>query len=740
MPHSCFFCWRKSGKNAAFSEIEHNCETRAGHFCYTKEQTVYSLSEKMGEGTERDHLEETMERYHPPALSTEPAQAPATWLRVCTFGRFQIEWVDPATGERTPLPAERMQGQNAGTALSLFKALLTRPDRFATRSWLLEQFWPESRQRAAEERLNDVVSALRTLLRPPGCTQRLVHFVYGANGRGAGYRLDAYPQLWCDADAFAWYVTHALLLERRGQDSTLLWERASALAARGEYLPEQIEDEWSQQQREYLSGLRRDCVHRWTEVLRQRGCGEEAIVRLRDYWLSHPTDEDALRPLLELLGERERFGEAEEVYAKAQAALAEDGCEPDTRTIETMEVVRALQIRRSAGTLSSLKAQGTPCMRTDRALPNTLDVDQTIPLFQARGGYLFSHSRRMLLQHLIGMTGAALLPDTYLPDLETLERLSHALRSSDIDEITLMGLEKATQDHRSTFVYSDGKTWQTIFQEMSGHLRVLTHLLERHAHHAHLRTIAGETALLLGDLLFNAGENAAADAYYQGAFTVCEGNPLLQAVILGRESLIPLYNQRPERALQFIDQAQQLVPPTAADLLVAWLWAVKAEAYASAGETSACSQALLSAERLLERERQGEITFHFLPEIAYATFNQTKFSGYKGACLLRLRQAEAAQNILRDQLTLVEQQGQIHHQSIALVDLATSCVQQAAIRQACDFAAEALACLEQTCSIRVFQRLLIFRSMLNPWENVVSVKHLDERLSTFASALLRGVS
>jgi hypothetical protein len=83
---------------------------------------------------------------------------------------------------------------------------------------------------------------------------------------------------------------------------------------------------------------------------------------------------------------------------------------------------------------------------------------------------------------------------------------------------------------------------------------------------------------------------------------------------------------------------------------------------------------------------------------------------------------------------------EIHHQSIALVDLATSCVQQAAIRQACDFAAEALACLEHTRSIRVFQRLLTLRSMLNPWENVVSVKHLDERLYAFASALLRGGS
>lgn len=111
---------------------------------------------------------------------------------------------------------------------------------------------------------------------------------------------------------------------------------------------------------------------------------------------------------------------------------------------------------------------------------------------------------------------------------------------------------------------------------------------------------------------------------------------------------------------------------------------------------------------------------------------------YKGACLLRLKQAQTAQNILHDQLTLVEQQGQVHQQSIALVDLAASCVQQAAIRQACDFATMALLCLEQTRSIRVFQRLLTFRHGLKPWENTILVKNLDEHLQVFAQDLLKG--
>lgn len=263
------------------------------------------------------------------ATKLSDALASQLHIRVFTFGRLQIEWVDAQSGERTSLPAERLRGQNAANALGLLKALLCSPGRFATRSWLNEQFWPHSRQRSAEERLTDVVTTLRTMLRPVGSTDMLVHFVYAsgaaAHHHGAGYRLDGYPHLWCDADAFEWYVKHALLLDQRGQDSTACWERAYVLAERGEYLPEHIEDDWSRPRRDELQGLLRDCIQRWTALLRHMGRVEEAIMRLRSYWLVHPTDEDALRPLLEMLGERERFQEAEEYYARAQAAVAEDG-------------------------------------------------------------------------------------------------------------------------------------------------------------------------------------------------------------------------------------------------------------------------------------------------------------------------------------------------------------------------------------------------------------------------------
>jgi DNA-binding SARP family transcriptional activator len=367
-----------------------------------------------------------MERHDASAWPAESAASPAPWLRIHTLGQFQIDWFYPHSGRAIPLPAKKLQGQNASTALGLLKALLSCPDRFAARAWLNEQFWPNSRHKTAEERLNDVVSSLRTLLRPENCTEMFVHFVHGTNGRGAGFRLDACPQLWCDADAFEWYVKHAMLLDQRGQDSAACWERAFYLAERGHYLPEQVYEEWARQKRDYLTGLTRDCVHRWTALLRQMGHVDEAIMRLRSYWLEHLTDEDALRPLLDMLGERERFGEAEEYYAKAQAALAEDNHVPDDRTNETIEVVRALRIQRPSPTFSL-----SPMRRPDAIIthgqtvqgsyvaPYTSFISPSSGQLETHHMASFEETRRIFLKQLWGIVGLA---PSLSPALSALEQ------------------------------------------------------------------------------------------------------------------------------------------------------------------------------------------------------------------------------------------------------------------------------------------------------------------------------
>jgi tetratricopeptide (TPR) repeat protein len=338
-------------------------------------------------------------------------------------------------------------------------------------------------------------------------------------------------------------------------------------------------------------------------------------------------------------------------------------------------------------------------------------------------------SRRNFFQGIFGSASVAFLPEEIYLDLETLERLAKALQpSSELDEVMVTRLETATRDRRYEFARSGGRTWYDIFQEMSGHLRIITQLLERYSQYPRLRTLAGETALLLGDLLFNAGESNAADRYYQAALAACHGEALLRAVVLGRKAFIPIYEGCPEKALPLLNEAQRVVPATTTDLIVSWLWAITGEAYANLGKDADCSQALNEAQRLLERGRTGEVVLSFQPEVASAIFSVAKFSGFQGICLLRLNRSEAAQDVLGEQLASTEKQGQIHHKSIVLADLALSFVQQAAIKQAYQYATDALNCIEQTKSIRVFRRVLKVRQALNPWENTMYVKNLDEQM------------
>ena len=113
------------------------------------------------------------------------------------------------------------------------------------------------------------------------------------------------------------------------------------------------------------------------------------------------------------------------------------------------------------------------------------------------------------------------------------------------------------------------------------------------------------------------------------------------------------------------------------------------------------------------------------------------FFGYKGSCLLHLNQSEEAQRMLYDQLAVVKERDLIHQQSITLTDLAASFAQQAAIRQAYEYATTALNYIDQTRSVRVFQRVLKLRQSLQPWAKTTYIKSLDEHIDFLVRDLVK---
>jgi DNA-binding SARP family transcriptional activator len=653
---------------------------------------------------------------------SEQPQVPAPLVRLTTCGLLTLEIfeeivsTDPLQARYRVLTPDLLHGRGKVPALTLLKLLVSRPNRFAPADWLLEAFCRAQGEAFSSKRLDTLAWMLRDLLCPSAYQQIRTSLVAHSRGiSGPGYRLAGHPLIWVDHEALAWNVEQAIRMERFGDNPLPFWQRAYELAKRGEYLPDKIYGEWSTPKREEIAGLLRQSVQALARLYAEKqdkASEEEALLLLRSYWQQHPRDEDVLRPLMELLGRRDCYQEALTYYEKLCSLLEEDGQQPDSHTQDVVAYLRTKQIRRQKPAQLPHEAHRHDIMRLQQTLAGTMD-----------------QSRRTLVQKFLELTGILLFPQGKFLDGETLERLSRAIQSSaEPDETTLNTLENITKNRRTAFVTSEGNTWLEIFQEMQGHLRILTQLLEKSPAHARLRMLAGETALLLGDLLFNAGVNEAADAYYRAAFEVAQGHTPLQVVILGRRALLPIYTRHPYDTLSLIERAQHMVPPTLADVVAAWLWAIAGEAHANLGEKHQCLQALASAEDLLARGRTGESSFHFHSDIAYATFSGAKLFGYKGVCLLHLHCTDAAQDILNDQLAHTDPQTQLHHTSIALIDLASSFVQQTAIRQACEYAKQSLGYLEQTQSLRVFQRLLQLRQSLDPWENTAPVRDLDEKI------------
>jgi DNA-binding SARP family transcriptional activator len=210
-------------------------------------------------------------------------------------------------------------------------------------------------------RLENIFSCLRKLLRPPSGGESLLHSSLGKKTGGPSYGLEAYPKLWVNTDALTWQVEQTARMERFGDDALPYWERAIALLKRGPFLADEAYEAyayWIKEQRDKLEGYGRQCVHALSRLYLasygERG-KTEALLLLRTYWQQHKTDEDALRPLLELLGEQERYQEAEEYYQQLLTALAELGSDEegkphqlDPRTCDVREYLCARQIRRSS--------------------------------------------------------------------------------------------------------------------------------------------------------------------------------------------------------------------------------------------------------------------------------------------------------------------------------------------------------------------------------------------------------
>ncbi len=529
-------------------------------------------------------------------------------MRVYTLGPFQLEWV----GVPESFPEERLHKRGAAPALTLLKALISRPHRYGARDWLCEHLHGAEEDALTYPRLDDIASLLRGLLCPEiadkmsrdALRRHLLSYVHSFSESGPGYRLGSYPLIWVDIDALSWYVEQACRLERFGEDALPLWERAYALARRGEYLPDEPYSDWAEPRRAEAGRYLRQSVHALARLYLSQPdarAEEEALRVLGDYWQQHIEDEDALRPLMELLGKHERYQEALSYYERLCEVLEEEGRTPDARTTDLKEFLRTKQLQRSR----------VPQKRNDAgngyapALPDqewlslfTQAMKQGIlqAASELEGPLPLNAADRTLRRAIVAALGGMPFMEWMLPS----NVLSDSSQQRNFLQEDLLSFFERTVTSLWNLYYSDGAG--QVIHEIAPLMRAIMGLLsfaQGSAQHKRILMLLTLGYQLQCCVLRDQMDYPQAHIAYQRAFEAAKEleDSALIASALAREGVTFIQQEQPEQALLYLNAALPLIDEQPLPLLKGYILQALSEAYAKLHQDQGCWQYLAAAEK-----------------------------------------------------------------------------------------------------------------------------------------------
>jgi DNA-binding SARP family transcriptional activator len=240
-------------------------------------------------------------------------------LRVRFFGHFEML----CDGEPMPL------GRN-GKALTILKYLLANRARPVSQDHLMGWLWPDSNLKKARWSLNSAVHGLRKVLGScPSSSD--VNYVLLEEGY---YRLCPDVRVWTDVDEFDAHYEEGRRLQRFGktEEAASEYERAIHLY-RGDYLVEDLYEDWTMVERERLSNAHLDMLGRLADHYMEGGRVQESIracYRILDKDRCH---EDSYRLLMRCYAHLGLRGRAFRQYRLCERTLGQEyGTVPSPET------------------------------------------------------------------------------------------------------------------------------------------------------------------------------------------------------------------------------------------------------------------------------------------------------------------------------------------------------------------------------------------------------------------------
>jgi tetratricopeptide (TPR) repeat protein len=244
-----------------------------------------------------------------------------------------------------------------------------------------------------------------------------------------------------------------------------------------------------------------------------------------------------------------------------------------------------------------------------------------------------------------------------------------------------------------------------------------------------LANLSQTTSLLSWLQFFDQGDRAAARTWLMRSTRAAQesGDPELMVLALIRGAEQQTYSGQAHQSTQLLDAAERLAAGGSSPKALSWILSANAEAHATLGELDP-SLALL--DRSLDALRPGRTG----DDPSWAEYwNRSKVLGYIGACHMRMRRPEAARAALDDALHLGEELT-VKHQSIYLVDLATTYAQEREPEEACHLAGKALDIAGRMHYSTTMERMAALRRDLDTWNGEACVQQLDERLHALSNA------
>ncbi|HEX2922858.1 MAG TPA: BREX system ATP-binding domain-containing protein, partial [Chloroflexota bacterium] len=254
-------------------------------------------------------------------VSTVRSGAPS--LTVYTLGRFVVY-----RGHELIQDSEWRRRK----AKTLLKLLLLAPNRQILRDYALDLLWPEQDEASAVNNLHRTLFVLRHVLQPDlndSAPSRYVIFEHG------NIMLNPAITIWVDADEF-----ERLIRAARQQPEALSTYEAARALYHGDFLPEDLYEDWAAHRRESLLASYGELLQNMSSLYCQRAAYSEAIDCLQKLVQVDPTNEHGHRELMRAYTQAGYRHQALRPYQRAKEVLQRE-LEVE-QSPETTELYRAI--------------------------------------------------------------------------------------------------------------------------------------------------------------------------------------------------------------------------------------------------------------------------------------------------------------------------------------------------------------------------------------------------------------